>query len=262
MKNNTKQSIKNIPLVGNIITAVYNKIRSKPDSSFDEATLWLDKLFDGDKTSIVQIGSNDGITGDPLHNLIVKHQKWTALFVEPVPLLVEKLKKNYNNESRFIFENAAINDGSEQVFYSVSERVKDEIDNLPSWYDQLGSFNKENISNHLNGILNPYIIESKIKGLTLQSLFTKHNIKTIDILHIDTEGYDWKVLSQFDFTTYQPKVILFEHKHLSEAERNESIGYLKSNNYVIHVLGGDYLCLNKGAFDIEAIKNLKSQKIL
>ncbi len=104
MKNNIKQSIKNVPFIGNVIIAVYNKLKPRSDSFFNEPSLWLDALFGEEKTSVVQIGSNDGITGDPLHKLIVKHKKWTALFVEPVPLLVEKLKKNYNNDSRFIFE--------------------------------------------------------------------------------------------------------------------------------------------------------------
>ncbi|WP_033956507.1 FkbM family methyltransferase [Psychroserpens jangbogonensis] len=262
MKNSIKQSIKNMPFIGNVITAVYNKFKPKTDFFFSEPSLWLNELFDEEKISVVQIGSNDGITGDPLHELIVKHKKWTALFVEPVPLLAEKLKRNYANDSRFVFENAAINDGSFQVFYSVSESVKGKIENLPSWYDQLGSFNKENITKHLNGILDPYIIESKIKGLTLQDLFTKHKISSIDILHIDTEGYDWKVLSQLDFNSYQPKTILFEHKHLSKAEKNESVNYLKNNNYLIHVLGGDYLCLKKESFNANAIKNLKFQGVL
>ncbi len=98
--------------------------------------------------------------------------------------------------------------------------------------------------------------------MTLQNLFTKHDVNTIDILHIDTEGYDWKVLSQLDFNRFQPKAILYEHKLLSITEKNEAIDYLKTNDYLIHVLGGDYLCLKKQSFNAKAIKNLKSQKVL
>lgn len=262
MKNSIKQSIKSLPFIGDFITSVYHKLNPKPDFHYDSASLWLDLLFNEEPINVVQVGSNDGVTGDPLYKLITKHKKWTALFVEPVPLLVEKLKKNYNNDSRFIFENAAINDGSFQTFYSVSESVKDHINDLPSWYDQLGSFKKENITKHLNGILEPYIVESKIKGLTLGNLFEKHDVKTIDIMHIDTEGYDWQVLSQLDFNIYQPKVILFEHKHLSESEKEASIHYLKRNNYIIHVLGGDYLCLRAENFNIKPVEHLKSKAVL
>ncbi len=42
----------------------------------------------------------------------------------------------------------------------------------------------------------------------------KHNVQEIDILHIDTEGFDYNVLSQIDFIKHKPYIILYENKHL------------------------------------------------
>jgi hypothetical protein len=39
-------------------------------------------------------------------------------------------------------------------------------------------------------------------------LFERHSLNAIDLLHIDTEGADFKVLSQLNLNKYRPKVIL------------------------------------------------------
>ncbi len=205
---------------------------------------WINKYLKNNDLSIVQIGSNDGVMGDPLFRLINKNKKWKVLFVEPVPYLFEKLKHNYKISSRFIFENVAINDGACQVFYSVKEDVNDKIPNLPIWIQGLGSFYKENITKHLNGILKSYIVETKIKGITLKELFERNRIDSIDLLHIDAEGYDWKVLSQLNLKKYSPTLILFEYNHLEEFERLEALMFLK-DNYNIFILGNDCLCIRK-----------------
>ena len=56
--------------------------------------------------SIVQVGSNDGVTNDPSHDLLISHPSWTALLIEPVPFLFQRLKGNYPDSPRFRFENA------------------------------------------------------------------------------------------------------------------------------------------------------------
>src|SRR5436190_1288030 len=57
---------------------------------------------------LVQIGSNDGMKGDPFHLLIKRRLAWRALLVEPIPYLFEQLQRNYGDESRLGFENVAV----------------------------------------------------------------------------------------------------------------------------------------------------------
>ena len=48
------------------------------------------------------------------------------------------------------------------MFYYVSENAKGEFkEDIPFWYDQIGSFSKNHIIQHLDGKLEPYIIVSR-----------------------------------------------------------------------------------------------------
>ena len=207
-------------------------------------THWFDKLLGNRSVQVVQIGSNSGMSGDPLHILFLKNKNWKGLFVEPVPYLFEQLKKNYPNDSRLKFENAAINDGAVAEFHWIDPLIKEKESGLPFYYDQLGSFKKEHISKVLGTQYEQYIISEKIAGLTLPNLFKKYKIEHCDLLHIDVEGYDWVVLSQFEKEKFQPTFIMYEGAHLSEADLQASFDFL-SGNYQLHRHHGDILAVNR-----------------
>lgn len=221
----------------------------------------IEKYLPKDIATLIQVGSNDGMTGDPIYLLLSKYKNWRAIFIEPVPYLFERLKQNYRNERRFTFENVAVNEGTEQTFYFVNPTAIHSLPELPYWYDQLGSFDRENITRHLDGVLEPYIQEMRIKGLKIGELIKRHHVKTIDLLHIDAEGYDWKILKQFDIVKYRPTIILFEHKHLSTQEREESIKYVK-NDYYILKYGSDLLNIRKDVLGMPDLILLKMRKKL
>lgn len=251
-----KQIIKEIPVIGDLAKTIYRILKSDKNTP----TFWINKYLKDIELTVVQIGSNDGITGDPIFELIKKNKRWKVLFVEPVPYLFEKLKKSYGQESRFIFENIAINNGSKQVFYSVNEEVNKQIPNLPNWYDQLGSFYRENIVKHLNGVLEPYILETEVDGLSLSSFFKRNGVDNVTLLHIDTEGYDYKILSQLNLKQYHPTIILFENKHLQDLEKKESILLLR-NGYYIFEFDGDFLCIMKSKINKRDSLSLKRRLI-
>ncbi len=123
-------------------------------------------------------------------------------------------------------------------------KAKTENPELPYWYDQLGSFNKEHIINELDGILEPYILSAALESIDLQQLFERNAVKNIDVLHIDTEGYDWKILSQLDLSIHAPKFILFEYNHLSKEELEASFSFL-GKKYKLFNIGIDMLAVNK-----------------
>ncbi|MCM8569211.1 FkbM family methyltransferase [Gramella jeungdoensis] len=208
---------------------------------------------------IVQIGSNDGVTGDPLHNIILQKSNWRILFVEPVPYLFKKLMSNYPKSDRFLFENVAINEGKKQRFYYVTKEANKNL-SLPVWYDQLGSFKKSHILKHLDGILEPYIKELEVEGAKLEILLKKHKVRNLDFLHIDTEGYDWKILSQLDLDIFRPRLILFEFKHLSKKDRQNAVSFL-DKDFNIYVFEFDYLCIRKEIMKRKDLKTLIGYKI-
>lgn len=143
-----------------------------------------------------------------------------------------------------------------QEFYWVDQKAKYILGNLPDWYDQLGSFDKNHISKHLNGILTPFIVSTSIKGITLKTLLQKHGIQQIDLLRIDCEGHDWKILRQLDLTRFKPSLILFEMKHLNREELKAALLFLY-NDYQVYQFEGDFLCFSKVGYNELSKKDIK-----
>lgn len=206
-------------------------------------------LKDLDRAYFVQVGSNDGAQNDPIHRLILDNPGWRGIFIEPVPFLFEKLKANYRAEqelhARFVFENVAIAEkAGEAAFYCVSEDAKKALgERLPFWYDQLGSFDRQHIVKHLDGLLEPFIVELQLPCLPIGEVLTRQGIERVDLLHIDTEGYDYNVLKQFDFARYQPRVVLYEHKHLGRERRTAAAQLMQAAGYRLHPRIDDTLAI-------------------
>jgi FkbM family methyltransferase len=198
------------------------------------------------KVFSIQIGSNDGRTTDPIFRLVEANPEWCGIFVEPVPYLFEQLCQNYANREGLIFENVAINDGSTQVLYWIDPKAKQDHPSLPAWVDGLGSFKEE----HVRGapgvaeLLLPYRRETPVQGVTFQQLLDRHGVTKFDLLVIDTEGYDWKVLRQVDLARYTPKIVIYEHKCLSAEEKVQAERHL-SPYYTLKDLGDDMFCVRK-----------------
>jgi FkbM family methyltransferase len=207
------------------------------------------------RVHFVQVGSNDGAQGDPIHRLIRRHRGWFGLggwqgiFIEPVPYLYARLKANYGSARRFVFENVAIGEQAGTArFYYVSDRAKEGLgEELPYWYDQLGSFDRGHILKHLDGRLEPYIVEAELACLPLQAVLDRNHAERVDLLHIDTEGYDYQVLKQFDLARYRPRVVLYEHKHLPEDQQQAARALLGSQGYELRRRGGDTLAIRLGS---------------
>jgi FkbM family methyltransferase len=196
-----------------------------------------------ENTTVVQIGSNDGVSNDPLNQLVIKNNGWRAIFVEPVPYLFERLKKNYGSDPRFSFENTLINDGSTVKFFFVAQQAEEKLTGLPKWYDQLGGFNRAHILDHLPQ-LEPFILEKTLQGITIETLFANHDIDHLDLLHVDTEGADFLILSQLNFNKIAPKVIIYEWCHLGRDDIIASFKFLMKC-YVLYKFGPDIVAIKR-----------------
>ena len=184
----------------------------------------------------IQIGSNDGITGDPIHAFIVENQ-WNGILVEPVKYLFDQLVLNYKNKnSHLIFENVAI--AKEEDYLNLYKLEKNDEKDMPYWYDQLGTFIPEVIFSHKSLIPNfgEYFTIEKVKSITLLSLINKYNIKKVDLLHMDTEGYDFEIIKMIPFNLFKPKMIYYEHKHLSEEQQKECNLFLSKQGYKLKII--------------------------
>ena len=82
----------------------------------------------------VQLGSNDGLSGDPLHEL-VRERRWTGLLVEPIPALFERLQANYRDVDGLQFLQCAVGDQDGPI---TLYRVQGTRPGDPDYVDQLG----------------------------------------------------------------------------------------------------------------------------
>lgn len=154
----------------------------------------------------VQIGSNIGKTpNDPLYPLITKGG-WDGILVEPNPEAFEELKKNYAGYP-FVFENIAIAKHNGKVpLFLFYEPFMEGI-------SQIASLNCRHLHSHLLNGENRRLKEVIVPCLTLNSLFEKHNVTKVDILHIDAEGSDIDIIMNTDFSKVDIRRIMFEHVH-------------------------------------------------
>jgi len=236
-----KESLRKLPFYG-AGKRVYRLFR-KSDPTIQDRIL---KAVGGKaRVFFVQVGSNDGLQGDPIHDLIAGHENWSGIFIEPIDFLFQRLRKNYGEAERFVFENVAIGtEKGSKTFYYVSEKAKAELD-LPYWHDQLGSFDKAHITRALGDQMGPYIVEEEVECLPLQDVFDRNSVEAIDLVHIDTEGFDYKVLSQIDLQRYKPSAILFEHHLLSDEEFFAARKLLRGTGYRLLQYGNDTLAIRK-----------------
>lgn len=183
----------------------------------------IDDLF------FIQIGANDGVIHDPFYQHISKNN-WRGILVEPVLYYFNRLKQNYANNTQLVFENVAISDRDEQRnFY----RLKEGLSFMPAWTEGLGSFRLEVLLKHKRLIPNieDYIVQQRVECLSFSSLLARHAVEKLDLLMIDTEGYDFEILKQIDFGNIKPRVIVYEHKHLNRKERSECANLLETQGY-------------------------------
>jgi FkbM family methyltransferase len=189
--------------------------------------------------TFVQIGSNDGKKNDPLHAYIRKNG-WKGILVEPDLSNFKKLTNNYSDVKGLIFENVGIGPvKGEMVFY----RLKDITENEPGWYDQVGSFDRETFIKNINygQDLEKRITADSLPVITFEDLLQKNNFRKVDLLHTDTEGFDYKILRSINFAEHDIRIVLFEGEWMTQFELRELIQYLRKYNYRIFRCGGDYV---------------------
>jgi len=203
-----------------------NKIIS--EKSYLQIELILKNLFEKNKIkSLIQIGANDGLLFDVLNQYIKKFNP-SSLLVEPILENFEKLKKNYNKLENIKFENSAISVNNEITFLY---KVK------PSkihYYDKhilgISSFNKNHLLEH--GVKNLDIIKEKVQCISIKKLLIKYSIKTIDLLFIDAEGYDSKIIYDFFENSLLRPIIIFEYIHCDNNFFCKLINRLSEINYI------------------------------
>lgn len=178
---------------------------------------------------VVQIGANDGTAGDPLAEGFRK-TRWSGLLVEPVPHLYEKLVARYRDRPGMQLERAAIStrEGEAPLY-----RLRSIPGQTPEWFNQLATLDREVLLKHRSSIpeIDSLLIEERVPTVRLDTLLARRGISRIDLLVIDAEGHDFEILRTLDLTRFKPTLLMFEHQHLSEDDKQAAYALLKTAGY-------------------------------
>jgi FkbM family methyltransferase len=159
--------------------------------------------------TFAQIGANDGVRFDPIHAFVrANRHRVTGVVVEPLPDLFEALRRNYRDCPGVIAVNAAIhNEERKATLYRVDPR---RAIGLPDWVHGIASFDREHLAQH--SIIPPEaIVGVEVPCLRLDELLKAHGITELDLLLIDTEGYDAEIIRGLDLREARPRTLRFEH---------------------------------------------------
>lgn len=237
-----------------LFTGYYKRFYN-PKPGTLESTLSAYSKTVGSTFTVVQIGANDGINHDPIHKFI-KRDRWNGVLLEPQKYVYDKfLSKLYVKHPNLITLNAAMGENNgEASIYKIGFSES-------RWATGLTTFDRPTLekaftSGHVQrkcakeGVSIPadtakHIIEEKVKIISSESLLRDHKIDKIDLLMIDTEGFDYEIIKLFKIEKSAPQMIIFEHSHLSDADYTECTKHLITNGYRVKKDGPNTAAIKK-----------------
>ncbi|MBD3636883.1 MAG: FkbM family methyltransferase [Crocinitomicaceae bacterium] len=243
----------NLSASNNFIFLGYYKYFYRPKKDTLEGLLSDYSKNIGPSFNVIQVGANDGITHDPIHKFI-KRDKWSGVLLEPQYYVFEKfLSKIYRKHPNITVLNAAMGykNGTSSIYkigFSTSR-----------WATGLTTFDRKTLekafeSGHVarkcakEGIEIPsdtsiHIVEEPVQIVSAEHLISEYNLDKIDLLMIDTEGFDFEIIKMIDINANEPGMIIFEHSHLSEGDYQTCIAHLQENNYTVKKDGANTIAI-------------------
>jgi FkbM family methyltransferase len=157
---------------------------------------------------LIQIGANDGKRNDPLNRFIMQNGATVkGILLEPMKDVFQVLTETYGEFPGIVTVNAAIhNTKKEMILYKVA---KDKLDQLPLWAGGMASFNPDHHT--LTATPSEHIVTESVVCMTLAELYDRYKVDHVDLLCMDTEGYDAEIIANLDFKRMTPSIIHFEH---------------------------------------------------
>lgn len=154
----------------------------------------------------LQIGANDGFSHDPI-NAFVSANRVAGIVVEPLPDVFAALCRTYRKHPQIRKLNVAIHQELDHVtLYRPDPERVDHMSGIASLHR-----GRHELTSERSGIQSDDIIAVEVPALSLSALLEQQQVDHLDLLQIDTEGYDMKILAGLDLARCRPSIIRFEH---------------------------------------------------
>jgi FkbM family methyltransferase len=174
----------------------------------------LEEIF-GDRADgyCVEIGAYDGRTGSASY--MFEKRGWRCLLVEPVPALVEEIRKHRTG----MVVNCAVSNKEGVATLFVAEKVEqmstlDLTPNHLEWIRQVGGAVKE----------------ITVRTATLDTLLVEAAFPEIQFITIDVEGHETAVLEGFTLEAHRPRIVIVEDNSVNGDRRVAR--YMSDRGYV------------------------------
>lgn len=152
----------------------------------------------------VEFGATDGVELSNSY-LLEKEFGWTGILAEPAVVWHKEL---HQNRDCHIDTNCVWSKSGEFVSFHESDHA------VFSTVNSLRTLSDDNKDLRLPG--SQYDVET----ISLEDLLKKYSAPNkIDYLSIDTEGSEYKILSNFNFDAYDIRTITCEHNYMPEREQ-------------------------------------------
>ncbi len=201
----------------------------------------------------IVVGANDGGHGDHLAPMLRSRRArdWRGILVEPQDDAFARLSANYAADDRIALEHAAIAaDDGRLPFYEMAPPADGTRCELVGPYDLLGSVSRDVLVGHpFIERADERITATEVDGIRFETLCDKHSVERLDLLLVDTEGYDFEVLAGVDLERWRPRLIVFEHALLSRLDRDRALALLRAAGYSVMEEFMDSWCLDARADD-------------
>jgi hypothetical protein len=111
----------------------------------------------------------------------------------------------------------------------------------------MGDFHESNLMSSVNGerLNSNNLIE--VKTITLEKIYELYlSNKTVDLLSLDTEGYEYNILEGLNLDKNRPKFILIE---VYNKDYDKIYNFLSSKNYLLHSNLSNYNIIDNPGWD-------------
>jgi hypothetical protein len=113
--------------------------------------------------------------------------------------------------------------------------------------DCLATFNRAALENRLHDSSRIYSIP--VDMASFDTLVRRHDIQRCDLLQVDTEGFDYEVIRMaVPHGLPRPRLIQYEHLHLSQDDRRACTKLLAQNGYELLRSGEETIALARDAW--------------
>lgn len=186
---------------------------------------------------VLQIGANDGTQNDFMQD-IYKESFIEAILVEPQRIAFQNLCQKYSSNSRIKPVNFAITSTGEDLKLF---RLPQNASTVKT--DVLASFDRSHIESWRQRLgLDCEIEEEIVRGTTIKEILKQTSWESVDVIIIDTEGYDYEIVKTLPNLQTQPFLLVFEHINLKQDDKLASIKFVQDMGYSVIWMETDIAC--------------------